>query len=113
MLRLLNFLHKQEEIAVRIIYNLTRPTVGMARGPDPEIRDVDILKIFVGNQHDPAFVPTEIADELDVTTEGARHQMEKLVERGLLGKKKPGQRTVLYWITPDGYEYYAENASES
>jgi predicted transcriptional regulator len=81
----------------------------MARGPDPDITDIDILKIFVGSR-EPAFVPSEIADDLDVTTEGARHQMEKLVERGLLGKKKPGQRTVLYWITDDGYEYYTQNA---
>jgi len=84
----------------------------MARGPDPEIQPVDILEVFVGNQ-DPAFVPKEIAGFLNVTTEGARHQMDKLVEQGLLGKKKPGERTVLYWITPDGYEYYAENASAS
>lgn len=81
----------------------------MSRGPDPEIGAVEILKQFVISP-DPAFVPSEIAEELDVTTEGARHQMNNLVDRGLLAKKKPGERTVLYWITPEGKQYYAENA---
>jgi predicted transcriptional regulator len=82
----------------------------MTRGPDPEITAFDILSVFVGSD-DPAFVPAEIAAELDVTTEGARHQMDNLVRKDLLAKKKPSQRTVLYWITPAGYEYYTENAS--
>jgi len=81
----------------------------MARGPDPQIRELAILREFVLSP-DPAFVPKEIADALDVTTEGARHQMQRLVDRGLLKRKKPGQRTVLYWISEDGKQYYAERA---
>lgn len=84
----------------------------MTRGPDPEITPLLILHEFVVSP-DPAFVPSEIAEKLDVTTEGARHQMNKLVERGLLGRKKPGERTVIYWITPEGRQYYAENTSSS
>jgi len=82
----------------------------MPRGPDPEIRDTDVLHVFVSSG-DPAFVPSEIADRLDVTTEGARHQMDRLVDRELLSRKKPGARTVIYWITRAGREYYGENAS--
>jgi len=81
----------------------------VSRGPDPEIDPVSILKIFVVSP-EPAFVPSEVAEKLDVTTEGARHQMDNLVDRELLQKKKPGQRTVLYWITTSGEEYYAEHA---
>lgn len=81
----------------------------MPRGPDPEIDEMSILRQFVISP-DPAFVPKEIAETLDVTTEGARHQMDKLVDRGLLAKKKPGQRTVFYWITEKGERYYAERA---
>jgi|GEM_PF-489650 len=84
-------------------------TLTVPRGPDPEIKALDILSIFVLST-DPAFVPAEIAERLEVTTEGARHQMNKLVENGLLAKKKPGKRTVLYWVTEDGIEYYAEHA---
>lgn len=78
------------------------------RGPDPNIKANDILEIFLSST-DPAFVPSEIADKLDVTTEGARHQMNRLVEKGYLEKKKPGQRTVLYWITDTGQQFYFES----
>lgn len=84
----------------------------MPRGPDPEIDAISILHQFVVSP-EPAFVPSEIAEGLDVSTEGARHQMEKLVERGFLKRKKPSQRTVLYWITTSGQEYYAEHGDQS
>lgn len=80
-------------------------------GPDPEIDSISILRVFLGST-DPAFVPSEIAEDLDCTTEGARHQMNQLVERGLLTKKKPGQRTVLYWVTDEGKQHYFEQTTE-
>lgn len=76
-------------------------------GPEPEIDDVSILRVFLSSP-DPAFISSEIADELDVTAEGARHQLNRLVERGLLNRKKPGSRTVIYWITDAGRTYYFE-----
>lgn len=82
----------------------------MPRGPDPQIPTIDILREFILSP-DPAFVPSEIADALDVTTEGARGRMNTLVDEGLLAKKKPGERTVMYWITPEGKAHFAENAS--
>jgi len=78
------------------------------RGPDPEIDPISILRVFISSR-EPAFVASEVAEELDVTTEGARYQMNKLVERGLLESKKPGPRTVIYWITDDGERFYADN----
>jgi predicted ArsR family transcriptional regulator len=81
-------------------------------GPEPQIRDIDILRVFVTNP-DPAFVSSEVAEELDCTMQGARHQMEKLVERGLLARKKPGSSTVLYWLTPDGHQYYSSKHGSS
>mgnify|MGYP002338718969 CR=1 FL=1 len=81
----------------------------MPRGPDPQISESKILHEFVVSP-DPAFVPKEIGERLGVTTEGARHQMDNLVDRGLLAKKTPGKRTVLYWITEKGREHYARAA---
>lgn len=81
----------------------------MTRGPDPDIQAVDILRVFLSSS-DAAFVPAEIADELGVTTEGARHQMNRLTDRELLEKKKPGSRTVLYWITESGHKHYWETS---
>ena len=82
------------------------------RGPDPEIEPIDILRQFVVSP-EPAFVAKEIAESLDVTKEGARHQMERLVERGLLTRKKPTSRVVIYWITDEGRRHYADNAEPS
>ena len=82
----------------------------MSRGPDPQITAEDILEIFLSST-DPAFVPAEIAEELDVTLEGARHQMNRLADEGLLKKKKPGERTVMYWITDAGQQYYFDSKS--
>lgn len=81
-------------------------------GPDPEITAVDILAVFV-NSPEPAFVASEVADELDVTLQGARHQMENLVDDGYLKRKKPGRSTVLYWLTPEGHAYYQEKQQQS
>lgn len=77
----------------------------MTRGPDPSIPDEDILRVFLRSS-DPAFVPIELARELDAGVETARNRMDSLADRGLLYKKKPGERTVLYWITEDGKAYY-------
>lgn len=84
----------------------------MTRGPDPEISPISILRVFLRDS-DPAFVPSEIAQELDCTTEGARHQMDRLVNEGLLKKKKPGQRTVIYWITDEGSQHYVEQTKDA
>jgi len=80
----------------------------VTRGPEPQIAPTEILRAFLSHS-DPAFVPSELAEELGYTTEAARHRMEKLVERGLLAKKKPGDQTVMYWITDEGEEYFFEN----
>jgi len=84
----------------------------MPPGPDPEIDRMRILEIFVVSP-EPAMVPSEIADDMEVTTNGARHQMDNLVERGFLDKKKPGERTVIYWITQEGANHYAEHSERS
>jgi len=82
--------------------------LNMSRGPDPSIPDLDILRFFL-KSGDPAFVPVEIAKELDASVATARNRMDSLAARGLLYKKKPAERTVLYWITEDGKNYYLDN----
>jgi Fic family protein len=83
----------------------------MSRGPDPKIDAISILSVVLASP-DPAFTAWEIADALDVTAEGARHQMNRLVDAGYLAKKKPGHRTTIYWPTDAGLRYYVEATSE-
>lgn len=82
--------------------------MNVTRGPDPKIDPLDLLHEFVVSP-DPAFVPSEIAESFDASAETARTAMNKLVEDGYLGRKKPGERTVIYWITPEGRRHYSEN----
>jgi len=83
----------------------------MARGPDPTIDAISILRVVLASP-DPAFTAGEVAAELGVTSEGARHQMNRLVDDGYLAKKKAGHRTVLYWPTDAGQTHYVEATSE-
>ncbi|WP_075935919.1 GntR family transcriptional regulator [Halosegnis longus] len=82
----------------------------MSRGPDPKIDPVELLHEFVVSP-DPAFVPAEIAESFDTSAETARKAMDRLVDRGLLARKKPGERTVIYWITDDGRKHYSEEST--
>lgn len=59
---------------------------------------------------EPAFIASEFIADLEYTEEGIRYNLDQLVEQGLLDRKKPGPRTVLYWITKDGRDAYAEHA---
>jgi len=83
----------------------------MSRGPDAEIKPITILSVMLASP-DPAFTAAEIADELPFTNEGVRHQMNRLVDAGYLDKKKAGHRTVLYWETQAGVEYYVDACEE-
>lgn len=83
----------------------------MSRGPDPTITTLDVLRVFLSHD-DPAFIAPEVAEELDVSLEGVRNRLNRAVEDGYLAKKRSGSRTVLYWITQDGIEYYAEQTSD-
>jgi len=79
-------------------------------GPDASCSDTEILSAFLADS-DPAYTVAEIAEKLDLNPETVRHQIkqQQLVERGLLERKKPGQRTVLYWISDAGVRYYASS----
>jgi len=78
-------------------------------GPDPADDDIQVLRYFIETP-DPVLFTSEIADRMDMTTEGARHRLNNLVDEGYLHTKKPGHRTRVYWISLEGREYYAEAA---
>lgn len=67
----------------------------------------------------PVITSSDVADQLDCTTEAARQKLTRLYDRGEVDKRKTG-RTVVYWrtggerITPDegAVESHAERARE-
>ena len=81
----------------------------MPRGPDREYSNRDILRYFVQTP-DPVLFVSEVAEKFDKSGEWARKRLNELVENGYLNKKKPGRRSVVYWITPEGHSYWAENS---
>ena len=49
---------------------------------------------------DPAVTASEIGEVRNVTKQAAYNALEKLVEKGVIEKKKVGSRSVIYWSTP-------------
>jgi len=49
---------------------------------------------------DPAVTASEIGDVRGVSKQAAYNALEKLVEKGVIEKKKVGSRSVIYWSTP-------------
>jgi len=49
---------------------------------------------------DPAVTAIEIGDARGVSKQAAYNALEKLVDKGLVEKKKVGSRSVIYWSTP-------------
>jgi predicted transcriptional regulator len=84
----------------------------MMPGPDPDVSAVDILRVFV-ERPDPAFIASEIAAEVGMTTQGARNRLEQLCDDGYLATKQPGERTRLWWLTPAGHRYYSASTAQS
>jgi predicted ArsR family transcriptional regulator len=61
------------------------------------VADSEIIAVF-RDSSDPAFYASEIAEAIDYTVEGARNRLDRLVEEGVLERKKRGKRSVVYWL---------------
>ena len=48
---------------------------------------------------EPAFTAPEIAEDLGIGVDSARQHLYELVDEGLLSMKKPGSRTVIFWLS--------------
>lgn len=49
----------------------------------------------------PVVGTKDIADQIDMTSQGTRRRLEKLVEKGELERKKIGGGAVIYWPVDD------------
>jgi len=61
---------------------------------------LEYLEVLV-NHSDPVVTTGEIAEVRGVSKQAAYNALEKLHEKGLLGKKQVGARSVVYWSTPE------------
>jgi predicted ArsR family transcriptional regulator len=46
---------------------------------------------------EPAFITSEIADMVGMSTEGVRNRLQDLESDGMVCSKKPSQRTLIWW----------------
>jgi len=76
-------------------------------GRKPETPDTHYLAAFLASD-DPILTSVEVADELDVTQQGAHNRLSSLVEDDFLHSKKVGARARVFWITNTGIVYLAK-----
>jgi hypothetical protein len=80
---------------------------------------LDAVRGVFGEVRGPVITSSDVADQLNCTTEAARQKLTRLYDRGEVDKRKTG-RTVVYWrtggerITPDerANQEHAEKARE-
>lgn len=84
----------------------------MSRGPDPDVSARKILLYFVQSP-DAGFTANEVADEFDISRQGADHRLKRLQERGLVNSKNPGGRARFYWATEEGRQLLKDTRKNS
>ena len=69
------------------------------RGPDVEYTPEAVLSVFnkKGGPKEP-LTSSEIAEELDCSSQTARNRLNELSERGELKTKKVGARGQVWWL---------------
>lgn len=68
----------------------------MSNSQRGKISEQDILKVF-DTANEPFMTSSEIADELPVSRQAVNYRLDSMHEKGLVGKKKTGARSVGWW----------------
>lgn len=66
-----------------------------ARGPEPKITDDQLMRVF-DSEEKPFVVTSDIAERVDLSGTRIRQRLDRLVEEGVLEKRKVG-RAQIYW----------------
>lgn len=82
------------------------PTPG--RGKDVE--DIEILVIIL-NAPDPVVTSNEVAEQADISRQGAHDRLQQLEDRGLIQSVMKGAR--LWWLTDEGVAHIGAEAAQS
>lgn len=99
---------RRQRIVVSYVMRVGATTVCiMSRGPDRKADLIDILEVMVASA-DPAFLTSELADELDTTSQTIRNRLDEAEEKGLIGVKETPSAKII-WPTDDGHRYLVES----
>jgi len=69
----------------------------------------DEIVAYMQQSDEPAFVAQEIGDVFGIHRETARHRLDSLAKSGRIHRKKPSERTVIWWSHAD-HDYSARSA---
>lgn len=78
-----------------------RIDVSMPQGKQT-VSDNEIL-VSMMESDDPAFTTSELAEQHGMTAEGMRNRLESLAKAGRIKSKKPGERSVIWWLESDQF----------
>lgn len=76
-------------------------------GRKPTVPDVDILR-EIAVAPDPIVTAVELADEIDMSQQGAYSRLETLESEEYVRSKKVGSRARVWWITDKGRQQLAD-----
>ncbi|RLM83846.1 ArsR family transcriptional regulator [Halobellus sp. Atlit-38R] len=76
-------------------------------GRKRQVNDSDILRVFALSP-DPVLVASEVAEEIDMTRQGAFNRLQKLEEEGFVKSAMKSSARV-WWITPEGKHQIASS----
>jgi len=61
----------------------------------------DEIVAHMKQSDDPAFVAQEIGDEFGIVGETARQRLNSIAKDGRIHRKKPSEKTVIWWSDAD------------
>jgi len=79
-------------------------------GRDKDVEDIEILVIIL-NAPDPVVTSNEVAEQADISRQGAHDRLQQLDEAGLIQSVMKGAR--LWWLTDEGLAHIGIEAAQS
>lgn len=77
-------------------------------GRKPVVSDDEILR-SIALHPDPVVTASEVADAVDMTSQGINKRLTQLSESGLIVRKTVGSRAVIYWLSDAGRKQITES----
>jgi len=81
------------------------------RGPNRSVSNMQILRV-IRNDFRPVLGTVDIADEIEMSQQGAIKRLSELKKDGHLHSDKIGQARI-WWLTDKGRRHLSEHGSEA
>lgn len=71
-----------------------------AESPEEEVVvSYDNIRCFIREHQDPCVTASEVADQFDITNQGALYRLRQLSEQGDVGAKEAGASAKVWYLT--------------